>query len=95
MYNVRMSKRYSVSEARERFSEILDEADRGTPVAIERRGVRYQLTRVAAAQERRPARRRSRIKILDPAIASGEWRWQWTPGRPLEFVDTRQSRKNR
>ena len=91
----KMSKRYSVSQVRERLSDALDEADRGTPVTIERRGVRYQLARVAAEPEKRSARRRPRITILDPAVAAGAWRWEWTPGDPLTFIDTRTSRRKR
>ncbi len=95
MYNVRMSRRYTVSQVRERLSDALDEADRGTPVTIERRGVRYRLVRVAAEPEKRTVRRRPRIQILDPAVAAGEWRWDWAPGQPLAFVDTRTTRKKR
>jgi prevent-host-death family protein len=34
-------KRYSASQARARLAEVLDAAQRGMPVVIERRGVRY------------------------------------------------------
>ena len=95
MYNVHMSKRYSVSQVRERLSDALDEADRGTPVVIERRGVRYQLTRMAAVTATRPSRRRPRIKVLDPAVTAGQWRWDWLPDGPLAFVDGRPGRKGR
>ena len=96
MYNVRMSKRYTVSQVRERLSDALDEADRGTPVTIERRGVRYQLRRVPEPEQQRPPRKRaSYFKILDPAVAAGQWSWEWTPGQPLKFVDTRKRRPKR
>ena len=39
-------KRYSVALVRERLAEALNEVDRGIPVVIERRGVRYRVTRV-------------------------------------------------
>lgn len=73
MYKV---KRYPVSVARERLADILDAADAGQRVVIERRGVRY----VIAAEQRRPVaprRRRALIKVLDPSLRSGEWTWTW------------------
>ena len=79
-------KRYSVSHVRERLSEALDEAEKGIPVIIERKGVRYRL-----ALEKTPAPRRTRrrpIEVLDPAVESGQWTWDWTTDG-LEFRDTR------
>jgi antitoxin (DNA-binding transcriptional repressor) of toxin-antitoxin stability system len=71
-------KRYTVSLVRERLSEALDEAEKGVPVIIERKGVRYRL----AVDKPAPARkaRRPQIEILDPAVADGEWTWEWKPG---------------
>ncbi|OFW15843.1 MAG: hypothetical protein A3H29_11760 [Acidobacteria bacterium RIFCSPLOWO2_02_FULL_67_21] len=79
-------KRYTVSVVRERLSQALDEAERGLPVIIERKGVRYRL-----AVEKPPRKRRKpqfRIEILDPAIEAGQWTWDWTPDG-LRFRDTR------
>ena len=70
-------KRYSVALARARLAELLDEAERGVPVAIERRGVGYRLTVDA---QRRPRRSRPPgIEILDPSVGVGRWSWDWTP----------------
>lgn len=80
---------YTVSQVRERLSEALDEAERGSPVVIERRGVRYRLT---LDEEKQPKRRRKRepmFEYLDPAVAAGQWRWDYTPGQGLTFVATR------
>jgi hypothetical protein len=74
MYAV--SKRYTVSVVRERLAEALDEADKGVAVIIERRGVRYRLTRDTAAPPKR-ARRKSRLEAIDPAILDGQWTWSW------------------
>jgi antitoxin (DNA-binding transcriptional repressor) of toxin-antitoxin stability system len=79
-------KRYTVSVVRQRLSEALDEADRGVPVIIERKGVRYRLAVEKPAIARK--RRRPRIEILDPAVEQGQWTWDWTP-RGLKFRDTR------
>jgi hypothetical protein len=70
-------KRYTVSQVRERLSEALDEAQKGVPVIIERKGVRYRLTvdkRTSTRKARQP-----HIEILDPAVANGQWTWDWTP----------------
>ena len=42
VYNVHIMTYLKVAEARARFGEMLDEAEKGTPVVIERRGVRFQ-----------------------------------------------------
>lgn len=73
-------KRYSVALVRERMAEALDQAERGVPVVIERKGVRYRLTREASPRKRAGAPRRPRIESLDPAIAGGQWTWDLTAG---------------
>lgn len=78
-----MKKRYTVAQVRERLSVALDEAERGDPVIIERRGVRYQLMLAPAAKPRR-GKGMSRIEILDPSIDTGQWSWSWS-GRALTF----------
>jgi hypothetical protein len=75
-------KRYTVSLVRERLSEALDEADRGVPVIIERKGVRYRLAVDKPARGGRT--RQPLIEILDPAVADGQWTWAWT-SRGLRF----------
>jgi antitoxin (DNA-binding transcriptional repressor) of toxin-antitoxin stability system len=75
MYAV--AKRYTVAVFRERLSDALDEAQKGNSVIIERRGTRYRLSVDSPA--RRPPVRRSKIEILDPAVESGTWTWQWAP----------------
>jgi hypothetical protein len=71
-------KKYSVSMVRERLSEALDAADRGTPVLIERRGVTYELTvRNAPGRKKKST---PQIEILDRAIAGGNWTWEWKKG---------------
>ena len=69
-------KRYTVALVRERLAEALDEAERGEPVFIERKGVRYRLSLDTGKPRRQ--RRASRIEILDPAVARGKWTWDWT-----------------
>jgi hypothetical protein len=77
LYNVHMPK-YSVSMVRERLADALDNADRGEPVFIERRGVTYELTVRKAPSRRKKATRQ--IDILDNAIVEGNWTWEWKKG---------------
>lgn len=70
-------KRYTVAGFRRRLAQVLDETERGMPVVIERRGVRYRLS-VESARPRRRTKRPSTIEILDPAVARGQWDWNWT-----------------
>jgi hypothetical protein len=76
-------KRYSVALVRERLAEALNEVDRGVPVVIERRGVRYRLTREVQAV-RKPARKPV-IEHADAAVLSGDWSWRWRDGG-LQFA---------
>ena len=59
------------------MAEVLDAAERGERVVIERRGVRFAVQ----AERRAPRlrRRRSLIEALDPAVADGRWTWTWSP----------------
>ena len=85
-------KRYPVSVARERLADILDAADAGQRVVIERRGVRYI---IEAEPRRRPAPRRRQpalIKVLDTTIRSGEWTWTWQ-GTGLAFAPRHGTRR--
>jgi hypothetical protein len=81
-------KRYRVSIVRERLAEALDEVDKGGHVIIERRGVRYRLSRDTTRP--RPTRRKALIEILDPSVAEGEWAWDWT-ATGLRFRGRRKS----
>ena len=77
MYNVHV-KKYSVGMVRERLSEALDEAQRGEPVFIQRRGVEYRLSVEPPRRRKKPAR--PKIEIIDKGIAAGQWTWDWSGG---------------
>jgi antitoxin (DNA-binding transcriptional repressor) of toxin-antitoxin stability system len=69
-------KRYTVTQARMRMAEMLDSAESGTAVLIERKGVRFQIVPTMA----RPARTKAPIlEILDEAIEKGDWTWKDGP----------------
>ena len=87
-------RKYSVSMVRERLSEALDEAERGVPVVIERKGVRYRLTVEPTAAPAKKARRKPLIEVLDPAILDG-WTWEWSPGTLTLKTGTSTLRRSR
>jgi antitoxin (DNA-binding transcriptional repressor) of toxin-antitoxin stability system len=68
-------KRYTVAQARQQFADLLDAAERGRPVVIERRGVRFVVE--ARSSNRRPRPRKAIIRSVDRAVASGQWTWDW------------------
>jgi prevent-host-death family protein len=73
-------KRFTTATAKQRFSLLLDAAERGESVIIERRGVRFRVQpeRHAAIKK---TRRKPIIEIVDPAVAKGVWQWQWRADR--------------
>jgi hypothetical protein len=82
-----MQKRYTVAAVRERLAEALDDAEKGIPVIIERRGVRYRLS-VERPGKRPAAKQAPKIEVLDAAITAGEWSWDWSPSG-MKFKATR------
>jgi antitoxin (DNA-binding transcriptional repressor) of toxin-antitoxin stability system len=66
-------KAWRVAEARARFGDLLDEAEGGQTVVIERRGVRFVL------EADRPVRSlpasRPLFDRIDKAVQRGEWTW--------------------
>jgi antitoxin (DNA-binding transcriptional repressor) of toxin-antitoxin stability system len=79
-------KRYTAAEARARLSDVLDAAERGEAVVVERRGTRFSI-RAEKASDRRPTHRRQPLfEWVDPAIEAGQWTWDYVPGRGLTFT---------
>ena len=81
-----MAKPFRVREARARFGEILDEAEKGSEVVIERHGVRF---RVVAESPGGASRVGTRLfEYVDSAVDSGNW--TWTPsGTGMRFTARR------
>jgi hypothetical protein len=71
--------KYPVALLRERLALALDQAERGEPVFIERKGVRYRLSVEPLTKRRRS--RKPKITVLDAAVAAGEWTWDWRGGQ--------------
>jgi prevent-host-death family protein len=72
MYNVHAMKFLKVAEARARFGEVLDQAEAGAPVLIERRGVRFRVV-VDGAPKRRAA---ASFDYVDDEVIDGQWTWE-------------------
>ena len=76
-------KRYTAAQARARLSDALDDAEAGTAVVIERRGVRFHIVREAPTSGK--VNRTPLVEILDPAVERGQWTWTPVRGR-LRFT---------
>jgi antitoxin (DNA-binding transcriptional repressor) of toxin-antitoxin stability system len=83
-------KRYTTAQARARLSEALDDAEAGTAVVIERRGVRFRIVREPATTAK--VKRAPLVEILDPAVERGQWTWTPARGR-LRFTPRRASER--
>ncbi len=75
-------KHYKVAEARARFGDLLDEAEHGSPVVIERHGVRFTLVAEPAAARHSPSGQL--FRAVDSRVMSGQWTWAST-ARGLRF----------
>ena len=84
-------KGFTVAEARARFGDLLDQAEQGNAVVIERHGVRF-LLKAEAGQH--PAPPGKFFERLDPALERGEWSWDLT-NAGARFRAGRPSRKTR
>ena len=78
-----------VAEARAQFGVLLDGAEKGDDVLIERRGVRFRITveRAPAA----PASAEPLFAAVDPDVLEGQWTWE-TKSSGLTFVPRRKRR---
>ena len=91
MYNVQM-KRYTSSELRSRLSEVLDAAERGEAVVVERHGTRFSI-HAERAHDKTRAAKRPLFEFIDPAVEAGQWTWEWSPGRGLRFKSRLQKKR--
>lgn len=70
-------KAYRVAEARAQFGTLLDEAEGGDAVVIERDGVRFRLA--VESTSKAAARVSPAIVYTDPDVLSGSWTWTNSP----------------
>lgn len=78
-----------VAEARARFGEVLDEAEKGTPVLIERRGVRFRVV----AEKGSPVKgsKPALFDFVDAGVMAGQWTWK-AGAKGLAFTPRRKRR---
>jgi len=72
-------KRYTSSQVRQHLADVLDAAERGEPVLIERRGVRFAI-RAEPVRRTPHGTRKPILEGMDPAVAEGRWTWTWRAG---------------
>jgi prevent-host-death family protein len=75
-------KAYKVAEARAKLGALLDEAESGDDVVIERNGIRFRVTTAQLRRTRTAARRP--FAHVDRDVLSGSWTWSLGP-RGLSF----------
>jgi hypothetical protein len=85
-----MQKPLRVAEARARFGEILDQAEKGAEVVIERHGVRFRVVAESAGGAPRAGTRL--FEYVDPAVESASWSWEPAP-TGVRFVARRRRRR--
>ena len=85
-------KRYTAAKARQQFSLLLDTAERGESVIIERRGIRFRIRAEQQPAPKATLRRAPVIEFVDPAVAAGHWSWDWEP-EGLRFVSAKRGRR--
>jgi prevent-host-death family protein len=79
-----------VAEARARFGELLDAAEKGLPVVIERRGVRFRV--VTEARRSGTTLDPAVLDFVDPAVAAGQWTWRADAAKGMRFAPRRKRR---
>jgi Antitoxin Phd_YefM, type II toxin-antitoxin system len=71
-----MERHYSAVDARQHLSELLDRAEQGEAVVIERRGTRFEV-RTTQPASLKP----TRVEIrMSPDVERGQWSWELKGG---------------
>jgi len=85
-------KHFNMATARQHFSDVLDAAENGDAVIIERRGVQFELS---TRKGPKPASRKQppRVALLDPAVDAGQWTWSSGSDGQLRFVARKPRKK--
>jgi hypothetical protein len=81
--------RIKASEARQEFFRLLDAAEKGEAVIVERKGARFRLTLVPPEPIGTPA---SPVLVEDPEVLSGNWTWVGDQEGQLQFRSRRKKR---
>lgn len=89
VYNVQTMKAMKVAEARARFGELLDAAEQGGEVIIERKGVWFRLLAESTRGAVKP--KGALFDFVDPAVMDGQWAWKPAKGG-VAFATRRKKR---
>ena len=73
--------RYTATDARRHFFQLLDAAERGENVVLERHGVRFKLVLEASKAVELP----SSLVVDDPEVLQGDWTWTSDEKGQLQF----------
>ncbi len=74
--------RYTATDARRHFFQLLDAAERGEQVVLERHGVRFKLVLEGAEGVETPA---AVLIVNDPEVLQGDWTWTSDKQGQLQF----------
>ncbi len=81
MYSVHMI-RYTATDARKNFFHLLDAAERGEVVVLERHGVRFKIV----VEATKPTEIEETIVLTaDPDVLEGNWTWVSDEEGQLQF----------
>ncbi len=75
---------FTATQARQQFFQLLDAAEDGGNVVLERRGTRFRLVCEAPKKAAEPD---SPLVIQDPALLSGNWTWSADDDGQLSFQE--------
>jgi hypothetical protein len=85
MYTVHMP-RVTATAARRNLFHLLDAAEKGEEVILERRGARFRLSLDPPSRQEIPP---SPLIVEDPDILSGDWTWRAETDGELTFTPRR------
>jgi antitoxin (DNA-binding transcriptional repressor) of toxin-antitoxin stability system len=77
--------RVTATEARQRLFQLLDAAERGESVVLERKGVRFRLV-VEPARADPFVAADCPLTVNDQGLLSGEWHWEFNPEGEPAFI---------
>ena len=86
MYNVRVMKRVTASDARRNWFRLLDEVAGGEVVEIERNGKRIVLRREDRKSRSKRTPDYSGLITVPDLDQLEDWTWEWDPDEGLRFV---------
>ena len=92
MYNVRMV-RFTVTEARKQLFRLLDSAEKGEEVILERKGTRFRL--ILDPGPKSGDCSVALLDVTDEDVLSGEWTWTSGAEGQLQFQARKKAGKSR